>query len=266
MDSKAMLTRFGFKFNKGGTHTGRTMMLDELSLLLSYVNDPDASRADYISAIVEDNCLAKRSVQNRKLTAKYLTELYALNLEFPIFRVLLYFWKRDEEARPLLALLCAFARDPLLRMSMPFIFNHREGRIVSRVHLEEYIEERFPGRFSKNTLSSVAQNINATWTQSGHLKGRSKKIRAKARATPGAVAYAFFLAYLTGGRGKTLLHTEYARLLDSREDILLDLASGASRRGWIIFNRVADVLEIRFPNQLTTTEVGWVHEQNQSLT
>lgn len=265
MASQAILTRFGFKFNKNSTHVRRTMMFDELSLLLSCVIDREPLKTDYIKAITEDNCLAKRSVQNRKFTAKYLTELYVLDPELPVFRALLYFWERDEKARPLLALLCAYTRDSLLRMSMPFIFDHQEGETVDRLLLEEYIEERFPGRFSKNTLSSIARNINATWTKSGHLEGRAKKIRTKVYTTPGATAYALFLAYLTGGRGRALLLTEYARLLDSTEDTLIDLAGEASRRGWIICNHVADVLEVQFPNLLTSTEMEWVHEQNRAL-
>jgi hypothetical protein len=264
MDNQAFLTRFGFKFIKSSTHMRRTIMFDELSYLLSYVSNNEASKNDYINAITKDNCLSKRSVQNRKFTSKYLTELYGLDPELPIFRALLYFWGREERSRSLLALLCAYTRDPLLRLSMPFIIDHQEEQTVERVLLEEYIDKHFPGRFSQNTLISMAQNLNATWTKSGHLKGRAIKTRVKVSATPGATAYALFLAYLAGGRGRALFQTEYVRLLDSTEDVLIELAGKASSRGWLIFNRVADVLEVQFPNLLTSAEMRWVYEQTRA--
>ena len=59
-DNNNALARFGFNFDKGGAHSARTMMLQELSALLSYVDDPKASRADYVKAIEDDNCLCKR--------------------------------------------------------------------------------------------------------------------------------------------------------------------------------------------------------------
>lgn len=55
------ISRFGFRFGKGSVHTARTMMLEDLQLLLSYVGSPNASKSDYLKAIEEDNCLGKRS-------------------------------------------------------------------------------------------------------------------------------------------------------------------------------------------------------------
>jgi len=52
------------------------------------------------------------------------------------------------------------------------MLNVSDGNTVSRRSLEEFLEEKYPGRFSKTTLKSTAQNINATWTSSDHLAGR----------------------------------------------------------------------------------------------
>src|SRR5690349_12667364 len=113
------------------------MMLDELRLLLSYVDKPSAKKNDYVVAITEGNCLGKRSVRTRKLTAEYLINLYSLDISATLFRVLLYFWNRDTEGQNLLALLCAYSRDAILRSSAPFILNFAEGFPVSRQALEE---------------------------------------------------------------------------------------------------------------------------------
>jgi hypothetical protein len=113
MKNEENLVHFGFTFEKGGTHLARTMMLKELGILLDYVDSSEASKEEYISAIINDNCLAKRSVATRKLTARHLVSLYSLNPGEIIFRSLVFFWQRDEIGRPLLALLSAYARDAM---------------------------------------------------------------------------------------------------------------------------------------------------------
>lgn len=256
------LSRFGFNFKKGGVHTARTIMLEDLKLLLSHVNTPDASKADYLKAIEDDNCLGKRSGETRKLTARHLVELYSLDPSVTIFRTLRYFWERDPEGQSLLALTCAYSRDALLRMSAPLILQHTSGEIVSREALEAHIEKKFPDRFSKATLKSLAQNLNSTWTKSGHLTGKVKKVRSTARATPGSVSYALFLGYLSGVRGEELFRTVYTSLLDCPINRSIELAEDASRRGWIVFKRVGNIMEILFPNHLTEQEWEWVREQN----
>ena len=45
------LKRFGFKHERGGAHSSRTMMLEELGAVLSYLNRPDAQKSDYLHAI-----------------------------------------------------------------------------------------------------------------------------------------------------------------------------------------------------------------------
>jgi hypothetical protein len=67
---KSILERFGFKYNKRSVHTGRTIMLEELSNLLEAV--PDAIvYDDYIKAIIDQNRLLKRSSSSRTITAKF---------------------------------------------------------------------------------------------------------------------------------------------------------------------------------------------------
>ncbi len=260
-DNWEYVEHFGFRSKIGSTHLARTMMLEDLEALLSYVNNPEAEKAKYTQAIQEENCLGKRSGKSRELTAKHLVVLYGLDPSITIFRSLQFFWSRDPEAHPLLALLCAYARDPLLRMSVPFILGLSEGTNVFREKLEAFIELKDPGRFSKATLKSLAQNINATWTKSGHLKGRVKKVRTRVSPTPGAASYALFLGYLKGLRGQFLFQSEYARLLDCSVDYTMELAEQASRRGWIVFKRIGDVTEVQFRHLLTAKEMEWLREQ-----
>lgn len=249
--NEADLERFsklGFSHERGGAHTSRTMMLEELRALLSYVGRPDAIKSDYLRAIDEENCLGKRSGKTRVLTYRHLVDLYALDPSVIIFRAMLFFWGRDLDARPLLALLCTYARDPIFRMSVPFLLSFEEGASVTRVVLERVLDEKTSGRFSPATLKSTAQNINSTWTKSGHLVGKAAKTRTKPVPTAGSVSYALFLGSLTGVRGQELFRTEYMKLLDCSFERAIELAVEASRKGWIIFKRIGDVVEVGFPN------------------
>jgi hypothetical protein len=256
------LARFGFSFKRGGAHVARTMMLEELGAVLSYVDCPQAIKDDYFQAINEDNCLGKRSGKTRLLTYRHLVELYSLDPAFALFRNLRFFWQRNHQAQPLLALLCAYSRDAVLRSTAPFILKSPEGTTISRESLEEYIDAQEHGRFSKATLKSTAQNINSTWTQSGHLSGRVRKIRSRPNPTPGVVAYALLLGYLMGIRGDSLFKSEYAALLDCSFERAAELAEEASRRGWIVFKRVGTVIEVLFPNLLNVQEMEWIREQS----
>lgn len=256
------LVRFGFSFGRGGAHSARTMMLNELESLLACLDRPEAEKRDYLHAIDGENFLGKRSGKTRILTYQHLVDLYSLDRTKILFRTLLYFWNRDIEGRPLLALLCSYARDAILRSTAPFILKFPEGATIRRQSLEQYIDDQEPGRFSKATLKSTAQNVNSTWTKSGHLFGRARKTRTRANPTAGSASYALLLGYLRGVRGQALFQTEYIRLLDCTFDKAIELAEEASRRGWIVFKRIGDVIEVLFPNLINQEEMEWLREQD----
>ena len=256
------MAQFGFSTKRGGAHTSRTLMLDELRAVFDHVEEVDARPADYRKAIEGDNCLGKRSVRTRHLTYNHLVDLYALDPAVTIFRTMRYFWQRDPEGQPLLALLCGFARDSILRSAAPFILRAEPEENVRREDLQELIESFEPGRFSQATLKSTAQNINSSFTKSGHLKGRVRKIRTQAVPTAGSASYALLLGYLSGFRGKNLFATPYTELLDCKPERVLELAETASQRGWIVMKRIGNVVEVLFPNLLNEQEMEWIREQD----
>ena len=256
------ISRFGFRQERGGPHLARTIMLEELKLLFLFVDVPDADKDLYLRSILEDNCLNKRSDKTRNLSARHLVSLYGLDPNITLFRCFRYFWKRDKEGQPLLALLIAIARDSILKSSVPFIQSCTMGQRVTREALEEFIDDLETGRFSPANLKSTAQNINSSWTQSGLLRGRVKKIRTKAKATPGTASFALLLGYLSGVRGESLYQTEYAKLLDCSMEESIELSVEASRRGWIVLKRLGSVIEVLFPSLLSQQEMEWVREQS----
>jgi hypothetical protein len=237
-------------------------MLKELKLLFPFVDASGADKDMYLRSIVEDNCLNKRSDKTRNLSASHLATLYGLDPNITLFRCFRFFWERDKEGQALLALLIAVARDTILKSSVPFIQSYTMGQRVTREALEEFIDGLETDRFSPATLKSTAQNINSSWTQSGHLRGRIKKVRTKAKATSGAASFALLLGYLSGVRGESLYKTEYAKLLDCSMEEAIELSTEASRKGWIVLKRLGSVIEVLFPKLLSQQEMEWVREQS----
>jgi hypothetical protein len=260
MDLK--LIRFGIDLSQSGAHFARTMMFEEIQKLFSYVENVNASKDMYKHAIEEDNCLGKRSHSTRKITLSKLSILYGLDPELTVFRTMRYLWNRDEQGRPLIALMCSLMRDRILRNSIPFILQLQEGEILKKEQFEEFLNDIESERFTKSTLESTIRNLSSTWTQSGHLNGRIKKVRSTVRPTPGAVSYGLFLGYLMGVRGKALFETDIIKLLGCSYELAIELAEQASRSGWIITKRVGDVIEVLFPKFLTKQEVEWLNEQD----
>lgn len=253
VDASEFPIRFGFRSGALGTHSSRTIMLTDVQTLLASV-PKDAAKDTYRHAIIEDNVLGKKTVSTRRASAKRLSELYNLDPAVPCYRSLRFFWDLDREGRPLLALLCAVARDPLLRAVVPTVLAVPEGELVTKEMLERTLAASVPGRFNPPMLQKIARYVASSFTQSGHLRGHVVKRRAHPATTAAATAYALVLGYLAGSSGQMLLTSLWARLLDVSSDRLIGLATEASRRGWITFRRSGSVVEVRFPALLTPEE------------
>ena len=244
----------GFKAGNKGAHTSRTLMFDEISKLLSSC-PLTATRDDYVSAIVGENILGKTTTSTRRISAQRLTELYALDTGVPIFRVLRKLWDKDREGQPLLALMSALARDPLLRSTVPAVIRLREGQSLDRDSMTEALRLCVRDRLNDAILDKVVRNASASWSQSGHLVGRTFKKRQRVRATPAAVTMALLLGYLQGIRGPGLFRTLWAEILDSSQETIALLASRAALAGLFRFRQAGDVVEIGLPELLTKAEI-----------
>ena len=127
--SRTTMAAFGFRLNRGGAHQSKTMMLAELqALLVTPSRAPKAMR----DAVVVDNVLGKRTANTRKLTYRHLASLYGLKDRPPLTRLLLALWQQHPASRPLIALLVALARDPLLRDTARVVVEASIGMSVQR--------------------------------------------------------------------------------------------------------------------------------------
>jgi hypothetical protein len=123
--------KLGFRFGNKGTHSSRTLMLSELEAVLAAAPGP-VGRATYAATIIEGNCLEKPTSATRRLSNQRLGELYALDSFVVLFRVMRGLWKTDANARPLLAMLAALARDPLFMASAAPVLAQPAGVEIQR--------------------------------------------------------------------------------------------------------------------------------------
>jgi hypothetical protein len=228
-------------------------MLDELQTLLENCST-DATPEDYSTAVIENNCLGKRTVATRKLSLQRLSELYSLDPKVLVFRVMRHFWYADRSGKTILPLLLALARDPLLRATALTILRMRPGEELGRQSLIDALARAVGSRLSESTLDKVVRNAASSWTQSGHLMGRNRKIRQRVTPTAASTAYALLLGYLTGTRGSALFQTPWTQVLDAQLDELVNLAMDARRLGFLDMSQSGGVVEVAFSRLLTTEE------------
>ena len=239
----AKATRIGFRFGDRGTHTSRTMMLAEMEVLLDVTGEAD-ERDDYTSAIIDENCLSKVTAATRQLSRQRLSELYGLDPKLPLFRVLRRLWNIDRENHPRLALLAAIARDPLLAATTPSIIPLPQGAEFQREPMKAILRSAVGDRLNDGTLEKVCRNAASTWTQSGHLEGRTFKKRRLVHASPMTAAFALYLANAAGYRGAEIFASAWFRVLDCDPSQARDYALEAKRLGLINLRMAADVVEL----------------------
>jgi hypothetical protein len=224
-------------------------MLAELRLLFAAV-PAEAASEQYRCAILEENVLLKKTLATRRESLRRLRALYALDPRTLLFRSLRDLWVDDGEAQPILALLCATARDPILRMNADFVLSITVNDSVAPQMISEAVNQSYPGRFNPMTLANFGRHLASSWQQAGHLCGRLKKVRARAICRPAAVAYALLLGHLCDARGETLFNTLWAQLLDAPMNVLHEQAQMASRRGWIEYRQAGGVTDVSFSHLL----------------
>jgi hypothetical protein len=235
----------------GGATTSHTIVMPALQVVLACVGT-HASTEAYERAVVEENVLGKDTIGARRRTLRYLRELYVLGGHSLLFRALGDLWNDDRAAQPLLAGLCALARDPVFRASAQAVFDTEPGDEVTSGDLAESVAKTFPESYSEATLAKIGRNTFSSWEQTGHLEAvaRTTKIRRRAICTPSTTAFALFLGHLEGLAGASLFDTVWTGALDQPRAHLIDLAVVASQRALIDFRHSGGVIEVGFSELL----------------
>ena len=233
---------FGFRLAPGGTHLARTLMLAELGQALEAARDP--SQDDLNALVLDHKILHKQTGSARRLSLRHLRELYGLGAALPITRAMVALWAKAKDGQPMLALLAALAREPLLRDSAEIILPERIGSVFGTANLAEFFERHYPGRYTSKMLRSLSQNCASSWTQSGHLAGKVRKVRVRPAASPAAAAYAALLGSLAGFGGPALLASPWIEVLDRSKADVLALLRKAEGDGLLRLRAGGDVIEI----------------------
>lgn len=234
------------KFSAGGPHISRTMMLAELGAVLDNVVS-GSSLAEYRNAILERNVLGKTTDSTRKESLRRLRELYALDEATPIFGLLRKLQSIDPASLPLLAVQVVWARDPLFRATSPPIVDAAEGDRIETVTLAEALDVAFPDMYSATSRDQTARHAASTWTQSGHLVGRTNKVRQFVKPSTAAVTMTLFLGALCGHHGAAVFSNPWCRLLDLSPERARALGLEAHRAGLLNLRAMGEVVELNFP-------------------
>jgi hypothetical protein len=221
------------------------MMLAELRELLR-ATPPASAPSIYREAVLESNVLAKGSESARQRSFRYLRELYGLDPRVPTFSALRVFWDLGEDAQPLMALSSALTRDQALRATAPGILKVALGARVTADDLAQEVIAAYPTSYSEAVARKIGRNAASTWTQSGHLMGRTTKVRIEARPSPASIAYALYLSSLEGRQGEPLFDSTVVAIQDAAPHVLRGLARAASRFGWIDYRSIGQVTEVGF--------------------
>lgn len=239
----------------GGATSSHTILVPALARVLEAV-DRRAEYEAYDHAVIDDNVLGKSTAESRRRTLRYLKELYLLRPDSILFRALRDLWADDPAGQPLLACLCALARDPLFRASTPAILDANPGDLATSMQLAASVDSAFPGRYNEATLAKIGRNTFSSWEQAGHLEAvaRTQKVRHRATCTPATVAYALMLGQLEGVAGAALFDTFWTRVLDWPRSHVVDLAATASQRMLIDFRQSGGVTEVGFSELLRPFE------------
>jgi hypothetical protein len=241
---------FGMRLTGGGAHQSKTMMFEELDMLLG---TGLRSATELSRAVIEDNVLGKSTQNSRGLTYRHMVSLYGLNAQLALTKLLMGLWTKDPSGRRLNSLLVALARDPLLRDSAPAVLNSPIGSQLHRQQVETAFNTAHPDRMSEKMVRSLAQNCNASWTQSGHLEGRAKKIRRRVSPTPANAALAALIASSCGFGGPSILSSAWIQVLDLTPEQALDHLRRAEGLGLAKIRAAGDVTEISVRQAMAAT-------------
>jgi hypothetical protein len=144
--------------------------------------------------------------------------------------------------------LYALAQDYLLRESIQIVVNAKNSDKVSIDKFEDSIEKSHPGRFSKNTRRSLAQNLASSWKQAGFISGRIKNIRVQPKISYYSVSFAFLMANCFGESGDFIFSSFFVKSLSMNESQLRSLAIEASKRDLLQYQFAGNVTAISFTN------------------
>ena len=196
-----------------------------------------------------DNLLGKRTVATREKSLRHLRELYALRASVPLFGALRLLWRDDPTSRPLLALMCAAARDPLVRCGVELVHGTAIG--TSSARTTSPMQSRPHSRTA--SLPECVTASDATSPARGPRAATSlpvtrwpRRSRTRVTPSPASATYALYLGHLDGFAGPALFVGTWADILDAEAQLMQAMAEVAARSGWLDYAAAGGMLQVGF--------------------
>jgi hypothetical protein len=125
--------------------------------------------------------------------------------------------------------------------------NASVGDRVTGDDLQQAFADAYPHQYSVKNIGKIARNAASSWTQSGHLSGRTRKLRTRVQPRPAAITFALVLGHVAGVTAEQLFSSVWCRLLDLNASEARSLAEEAHRQELITLRAIGSVVEISFP-------------------
>lgn len=233
--------------------SARSALYTDLHVLLDTTREPLSSAA-YRSLVVNDNCVARKSVATRAKIWEELKKRYILDTGHPLFAAFLHEWRRcrSEPERGLTAYVLLALHDrlvadlgiqwlfPLLRrapaeLRVADVLGFLDGAARRRAEVAAW---------SDHTRTAVAQKYAASLRDFGLARGTVRKVTIRP-ALHGAPTRLLVRALrLAGVRPLDLLRAPIFRLLAIEEHEVIDALGELNRLDALRFRMQADVVEL----------------------
>lgn len=226
-------------------------MFNELSCILD-ATPIDCPINEIKRLVMDENILQKSTFSGRKMSFYRLKLLYSFDIHNPVFSGLRFFWNESPEERPLIALEAALERDHILRFSAQKILPLESDTLITKEEMQEHIQKEYKKDYTQKMIESITRNLLSSWVQSGHLSGKLKKIRRKAKAGPASLTFALYLGQLIGLQGTSLFDTVFVHALDATNTEIQAYLHAAMKKGWLIYRSAGGIIELT----LTLDHIG----------
>jgi hypothetical protein len=236
----------GFSKNIGGALTSRSILLYQAVKLFAIYQKVGLVQPPK-HYVIDENRLGIPTLSSRQKTCAYLKQEYGFSEEILIFKGLFELHRIHEEEASLSLFLLAWARDALLRYGTSEILGTRPNEVLRSAEIFDVISGETENRYRENICEKIVGNWMASWTQSGHLSGRSNKFRAQVKAGPVALAFACLLSTLSGETGEKIFSSIWMQILDLNPEQARELAQKAKEIGLLDVYSMGGVTQISFP-------------------
>ena len=239
----SQLEQLGFHPTGGSVHLSRTMMFDELVLIMDRLaRNPSG---DLKKAVLEENLLGKPTSTTRQITFSKLSRLYGLDVRVPLFRFFFELWGKDKTSRALLASLVAQARDPVFASSWGLISKLSPGSSLAAETIEVFLSDTYGDHLRLSTRRSASRSLRSSWTQCGYLTGTTDRVRTRPTPTPECLALALWMAKAEGRQDQRLLESLWVERLELDMSSKEDMLQSARQRGYVEYKNAGGIMELK---------------------